>query len=116
MKIQRKNDDTFIVEFNGLPFHITPDYPTSELYGIEMTHAVINEYVVTHPEDVMDYVEPEVEIPEISEEQQKQMAIVELEKEAQRLIPAIQAGIDAEFNQQSLVSIMLEIEELKGNI
>lgn len=113
MKIQRKKDNTFIIEFNGLPFHVTPDYPTSELYGIEMTHALINEYVVTHPEDVMDCVEPAVEI---SEEQQKQMTIVELEKEAQRLIPAIQAGIDVELNQQSLVSIMLEIEGLKGNI
>lgn len=72
MKIQRKNDNTFIVEFNGLPFHVTPDYPTSELYGIEMTHAAINEYAEAYPEEVTDYVEPAVEIPEISEEQQPQ--------------------------------------------
>lgn len=116
MKIQAKDDGTFIVDFNGMPFHVTPEYPKAEQYGIEMTHAAIKAYAKAHPDEVCEYAEPAIEVPEMTDEEKTALRIYELEAETQKLIPSIQAGIDAEYNQQKLVDYMLEIEELKGNL
>lgn len=114
--IQKKTDNTFIIDFKGFPFHVTPDYPLAEQYGEEYTYAKVKEYADAHPEEVTEYVEPVLEAPELTEEEQKTARLYTLERDAQKLIPAIQAGIDAEYNQQLLIDIMLEIEELRGNI
>ena len=115
MKIQKKQDGTFVVDFNGLPFHVTPEYPTVEQYGEGLTYVYIMEHAKSHPEDVSDYIEPEFEMSTIPAEELESMRVAELELQAQKLLPAIQAGIDVEANQQRLVEIMLEIEMLKGN-
>lgn len=114
--IQSKSDGTFIVDFNGSPFHVTPEYPRLEQYGQALTYAAIKAHALAHPEDVRQYVEPVFESPKISEEEGAAMQIRALEIEAQSLVPSIQAGIDAESNSQKLVDIMLQIETLKGNI
>lgn len=48
--IKRKNDNTFIVDYNGMPYHIIPEM------GSEYT--AVSEYVKQNPEKCTEYIEP----------------------------------------------------------
>ena len=56
--IKRKNDDTFIVDYNGMPYHIIPEM------GSEYT--AVYEYVKNNPDVCTDYIEP-VQEPTLEE-------------------------------------------------
>lgn len=48
--IKRKNDDTFIVDYNGMPYHIIPE--------MESEYTAVSEYVKQNPEKCTEYIEP----------------------------------------------------------
>lgn len=48
--IKRKNDDTFIVDYNGMPYHIIPK--------MESEYTAVSEYVKQNPEKCTEYIEP----------------------------------------------------------
>lgn len=48
--IKRKNDDTFIVDYNGIPYHIIPE--------MESEYTAVSEYVKQNPDKCTDYIEP----------------------------------------------------------
>lgn len=113
MKIQTHGDN-YIIQFRGHPFQVTPDYPKANQYGEQCTYEYIKAYCQAHPEDVSEYIEPEQ--PEPSEEEEKALRISELEEQAKLYSSYITGGIDADENQQKLTNVLLEIEELKGNL
>ena len=47
--IKRKNDDTFIVDYNGMPYHIIPE--------MESEYTAVYEYVKNNPDVCTDYIE-----------------------------------------------------------
>ncbi len=108
--IKIKQDGTFIIDYNGMPFHVTEDYPTADMYGIEMTYVKVKEYVDNHQNEVTEYDEQEYTLdPEI----EKQILISNKEKEKQDLVAYIFAGIDVEENKEKLQQILKDIDELK---
>lgn len=48
--IKRKNDNTFIVDYNGMPYHIIPE--------MESEYTAVYEYVKNNPDVCTDYIEP----------------------------------------------------------
>lgn len=106
MKIQRKSDNTFIIEFNGMPFHVTPEYPKAEQYGKEWTHAYISRYAETHPEDVEEYREPEPEPLTREEEIRNEIYRIETEYKTTRTIA------DAAMGNEWAINRLREAEEL----
>ena len=48
--IKRKNDNTFIVDYNGMPYHIIPE--------MEDEYEAVKEFVKLNPDACTDYVEP----------------------------------------------------------
>lgn len=52
LNIRKKNDGTFVVDYNGLPYHISQSAEMLEKYNW------LSEYVKTNPEKCTDYVEP----------------------------------------------------------
>lgn len=117
MKIQTQGAN-FIIEFNGMPFQVTKDYPKAEQYGEEYTYAYIKEYAKNHPDEVSEYVEPQPSEEDKArmQEQQKQLRIATLQNEAQQCMAMITAGIDTDHNKTLMTQKLLEIEELKGNL
>lgn len=113
--IRRKADGTFIVDFNGLPFHVTPDYPAAEQYGEEMTYGAISAYAEANPLEVADYEEPV--LPEPSAEEIRRAEITALESRANELSLRIQAELseqDVTDSKGELREIMIELENLKS--
>lgn len=51
--IKRKNDNTFIVDYNGMPYHIIPE--------MESEYTAVSEYVKQNPDKCTDYIEPVIE-------------------------------------------------------
>lgn len=47
--IKRKNDNTFIVDYNGIPYHIIPE--------MESEYTAVSEYVKQNPDKCTDYIE-----------------------------------------------------------
>lgn len=108
--IKIKKDGTFVVDYNGMPFHITEDYPTADMYGIEMTYAEVKKYADSHQDEVTEYEEPVFTLdPEI----EKQILIANKEKEKQDLVAYILTDIDVETNKEKLRTIIEEIENFK---
>lgn len=108
--IRIKKDGTFIIDYNGMPFHVTEDYPTANMYGVEMTYAEVKKYADSHQDEVREYQEPVYTLdPEI----EKQILIAKKEKEKQDIVAYILADIDVEENKSKLKSIITEIEDLK---
>ena len=52
LNIRKKNDGTFVVDYKGLPYHISQSAEMLEKYNW------LSEYVKTNPEKCTDYVEP----------------------------------------------------------
>lgn len=48
--IKRKNDGTFIVDYNGMPYHI--------ISKMESEYTAVSEYVKQNPEKCTEYIEP----------------------------------------------------------
>ncbi len=108
--IRIKNDGTFVVDYNGMPFHITEDYPTADMYGIEMTYSEVKKYADSHQDEVREYEEPVYTLdPKI----EKEILISNKEKEKQDLVAYIFANINVEENKEKLSKLLLEIEELQ---
>lgn len=112
--VQRKKDGTFVVDFNGLPFHVTPEYPAAERYGEEMTYGALSAYAEARPGMAACSEEAVMAAP--SDEDIKSTGIAALENDASVYACAVQAGIDTEASRRRLVETMPEIEKLKGNI
>ena len=74
--IKIKKDGTFIIDYNGMPFHITENYPTADMYGVEMTHAKVKEYADSHQDEVREYEEPVYTLDPETEKQIIQKIIV----------------------------------------
>lgn len=111
--IKIKKDGTFIVDYNGMPFHITEDYPTADTYGIEMTYAEVKKYADSHQDEVREYEEPVYTLdPKI----EKEILISNKEKEQLELIANILTDSDVDFNKAKLKDIIREIKELKKTI
>lgn len=108
--IKIKKDGTFIVDYNGMPFHITEDYPTADMYGIEMTYAEVKKYADSHQDEVREYEEP---VHTLDPKIEKEILISNKEKEKQDLVAYIFANINVEENKEKLSKLLLEIEELQ---
>lgn len=108
--IRIKKDATFVVDYNGIPFHVTEDYPTADMYGIEMTYAEVKKYADSHQDEVREYEEPVYTLdPKI----EKEILISNKEKEKQDLVAYIFANINVEENKEKLQQILKDIDELK---
>lgn len=115
-KLVKKPDGTFIIDYNGSPCHITPDFPkpgSTDMKGCEWVN--IRRKIREHPE-LLEIVKENDLMPTITYPYNKDMIISTLQGEVDRRLREIAVGIDVDNNQQVVHDLMLEIEELKGNI
>lgn len=110
--IQIKKDGTYVIDFNNMPFHITEDYPKAEQYGEEMTYTKVKEYADSHQDEVTEYQDL---IFKFDPDTEKQILIMNKEKEKTDIMAYILAGIDVEENKEKLKTVILEINKLKQN-
>ena len=52
--IRIKQDGSYIINLNGMDYHVTQEYPAHGAY----TYANLHAYVGAHPDEVTNYVEP----------------------------------------------------------
>ena len=120
MKIQRKTDGNFIIDYNGLPFGLPRDFnesipapdwlrkPKADEYepGSVLTWELVKEYADAHPEDVSDYVEPQPKPLTHEQEIRNEISRIEWEYKTTRTIA------DAAMGNEWAINRLREAEEL----
>lgn len=105
--IQRRSDGSYVVEKQGMPYHIPNEGEFAEEYEF------INKYATAYPDEVAEYIEP------VREEVQQDEGLVRLallERESSSLSQDILAEIATDEDKTRFKQIREEIKALKAEL
>lgn len=105
--IQKKADGSYVLEKNGMPYHI----PNNEEFAEE--YEFINKYAEAYPEEVTEYQEPVFEQAPVDE---RLVRLAALEKESNELSQDILAEIATDEDKARFKEVRNEIKAIKAEI
>lgn len=105
--IQKKADGSYVLEKNGMPYHVPNTGEFAEEYEF------INKYAEAYPEEVTEYQEPIVEQAPVDE---RLMRLAALEKESNELSQDILAEIATDEDKARFKEVRNEIKAIKAEI
>lgn len=105
--IQKKADGSYVLEKNGMPYHVPNTGEFAEEYEF------INKYAEAYPEEVTEYQEPVVEQAPVDE---RLVRLAALEKESNELSQDILADIATDEDKARFKEVRNEIKAIKAEI
>lgn len=105
--IQKKADGSYVLEKNGMPYHVPNTGEFAEEYEF------INKYVEAYPEEVTEYQEPVVEQAPVDK---RLVRLAALEKESNELSQDILADIATNEDKARFKDVRSEIKAIKAEI
>lgn len=105
--IQKRADGSYVVEKQGMPYHIPNEGEFAEEYEF------INKYAAAYPEEVAEYVEPVRE--EIAQDE-RLVRLASLERESSNLSQDILAEIATDEDKARFKQVREEIKALKAEL
>lgn len=106
-KIQKKADGSYVLEKNGMPYHVPNTGEFAEEYEF------INKYAEAYPEEVTEYQEPVFEQAPVDE---RLVLLAALEKESNELSQDILAEIATDEDKVRFKEVRNEIKAIKAEI
>lgn len=105
--IQKKADGSYVLEKNGMPYHIPNEGEFLEEYEF------INKYAKAYPEEVADHIEP---VREEVQQDERLIKLSILEKESNELSQDILAEIATDEDKTRFKQLRGEIKTLKAEL
>ena len=105
--IQKKAGGSYVLEKNGMPYHVPNKGEFAEEYEF------INKYAEAYPEEVTEYQEPVVEQAPVDE---RLVRLAALEKEGNELSQDILAEIATDEDKARFKDVRNEIKAIKAEI
>lgn len=105
--IQKKADGSYVLEKNGMPYHVPNEGEFAEEYGF------INKYAEAYPEEVTEYQEPVINQAPVDE---RLVRLAALEKESNELSQDILAEIATNEDKARFKEVRNEIKAIKAEI
>lgn len=105
--IQKKADGSYVLEKNGMAYHI----PNNEEFAEE--YEFINKYAEAYPEEVTEYQEPVINQAPVDE---RLVRLGALEKESNELSQDILAEIATDEDKARFKDVRNEIKAIKAEI
>lgn len=105
--IQKKTDGSYVLEKNGMPYHIPNTGEFAEEYEF------INKYAEAYPEEVTEYQEPVINQAPVDE---RLVRLAALEKESNELSQDILAEIATDEDKARFKEVRNEIKAIKAEI
>lgn len=105
--IQKKADGSYVLEKNGMLYHVPNTGEFVEEYKF------INKYAEAYPEEVTEYQEPVIEQTPVDE---RQVRLAALEKESNELSQDILADIATDEDKARFKDVRSEIKAIKAEI
>lgn len=105
--IQKKADGSYVLDKNGMPYHVPNTGEFAEEYEF------INKYAEAYPEEVTEYQEPVVEQAPVDE---RLVRLTALEKESNELSQDILAEIATDEDKARFKEVRNEIKAIKAEI
>lgn len=105
--IQKKADGSYVLEKNGMPYHIPNTGEFAEEYEF------INKYAEAYPEEVTEYQEPVINQAPVDE---RLVRLAALEKESNELSQDILAEIATDEDKARFKDVRNEIKAIKAEI
>lgn len=105
--IQKKTDGSYVLEKNGMPYHVPNTGEFAEEYDF------INKYAEAYPEEVTEYQEPVFEQAPVDE---RLVRLAALEKESNELSQDILAEIATDEDKARFKEVRNEIKAIKAEI
>lgn len=105
--IQKKADGSYVLEKNGMPYHVPNKGEFAEEYEF------INKYAEAYPEEVTEYQEPVFEQAPVDE---RLVHLSALEKESNELSQDILAEIATDEDKARFKEVRNEIKAIKAEI
>lgn len=105
--IQKRADGSYVVEKQGMPYHIPNEGEFAEEYEF------INKYAAAYPEEVAEYIEPVRE--EIAQDE-RLVRLASLERESSSLSQDILAEIATDEDKARFKQVREEIKALKAEL
>lgn len=105
--IQKRADGSYVVEKQGMPYHIPNEGEFKEEYEF------INKYAAAYPDEVAEYVEPVRE--EIAQDE-RLVRLASLERESSSLSQDILAEIATDEDKARFKQVREEIKALKAEL
>lgn len=105
--IQKKADGSYVLEKNGMPYHVPNKGEFAEEYEF------INKYAEAYPEEVTEYQEPVFEQAPVDE---RLVRLAALEKESNELSQDILAEIATDEDKARFKEVRNEIKAIKAAI
>lgn len=105
--IQKKADGSYVLEKNGMPYHVPNEGEFAEEYEF------INKYAEAYPEEVTEYQEPVFEQAPVDE---RLVRLTALKKESNELSQDILAEIATDEDKARFKEVRNEIKAIKAEI
>lgn len=105
--IQKKTDGSYVLEKNGMPYHVPNKGEFAEEYEF------INKYAEAYPEEITEYQEPVFEQAPVDE---RLVHLSALEKESNELSQDILAEIATDEDKARFKEVRNEIKAIKAEI
>ncbi len=105
--IQKKADGSYVLEKNGMPYHVPNTGEFAEEYEF------INKYAEAYPEEVTEYQEPVINQAPVDE---RLVRLAALEKESNELSQDILAEIATDEDKARFKDVRNEIKAIKAEI
>lgn len=105
--IQKRADGSYVVEKNGMPYHVPNEGEFAEEYEF------IDKYAAAYPEEVADYIEP---VREEVQQDERLIKLAILEKESNELSQDILAEIATDEDKARFKQLREEIKALKAEL
>lgn len=105
--IQKKADGSYVLEKNGMPYHVPNTGEFAEEYEF------INKYAEAYPEEITEYQEPVINQAPVDE---RRVRLTALEKESNELSQDILAEIATDEDKARFKEVRNEIKAIKAEI
>lgn len=105
--IQKKADGSYVLEKNGMPYHVPNTGEFAEEYEF------INKYAEAYPEEITEYQEPVTNQAPVDE---RLVRLAALEKESNELSQDILAEIATDEDKARFKEVRNEIKAIKAEI
>lgn len=105
--IQKKADGSYVLDKNGMPYHVPNTGEFAEEYEF------INKYAEAYPEEVVEYQEPVINQAPVDE---RLVRLAALEKESNELSQDILAEIATDEDKARFKEVRNEIKAIKAEI
>lgn len=105
--IQKKADGSYVLDKNGMPYHV----PNKDEFAEE--YEFINKYAEAYPEEITEYQEPVINQAPVDE---RRVRLTALEKESNELSQDILAEIATDEDKARFKEVRNEIKAIKAEI